>query len=280
MNITRNIEKVLLTDSERDLIVRGWGNDIIDNVECSKIDYNSDGYIVEGYTAEPKDKSKKYPLILWNRGGDFKNGRLDNFLATGILGEIASWGYVAVSSQYRNEDEFGGKEINDVLNVLKIGMHHEKFDGENIGVEGWSRGGMMTYLLLTKLNFFKCAVVAAGLADLKSNFSRNEKLRKKFYAMFKNADEKKIRNEIQKRSAVEFYEEINSGTPLLLIHGSSDETIYYNDSHELYNKLKTTNRAELRLETIESGDHYLRKDRKKVRELRKEWFAKYLKLNS
>ena len=42
----------------------------------------------------------------------------------------------------------------------------------------------------------------------------------------------------------------------------------------------TINRAELRLETIESGDHYLRKDRKKVRELRKEWFAKYLKLNS
>ena len=102
-----------------------------------------------------------------------KKGLLDDFLATGILGEISSSGYVVVASQYRDDDEFGGKEINDVLNLLKLGMSVESFDGENIGVEGWSQGGMMTYQLLTKINFLKCAIIVAGLADLESNFQRN-----------------------------------------------------------------------------------------------------------
>lgn len=280
MNIIRKIESVQLSYTDMLLVENGCGRKPIDEVNYSLIEYNSDGYIVNGYIAEPKDASLKYPLVLWNRGGDNKRGRLDNFLAALMLGEIASWGYVVVASQYRNEEEFGGKEINDIMNILKIGMEHPLFDGENVGVEGWSRGGMMTYQLLTKINFFKCATVIAGLADLKSNFERNYKLKDMFYALFRNADENRIRQEINKRSAVKFYRDISPDVPLMLIHGTNDESISYDDSENLYHKLSSIDRAEVTLIPIEFGDHYLRRHRKIASKLRKEWLDKYLKLNS
>lgn len=279
MNLIKETKEIILNESERKLAIKGWGNDIVENVSVKRIIYNSDGYDVEGFIAEPKDKSKTYPLIIWNRGGDEKNGRLDSFLAAGILGEISSWGYIAAATQYRSSDEFGGKEINDILNLLKLGMQHESFDGENIGVEGWSRGGMMTYQLLTKINFLKCAIVVAGLADLESNFKHNEKLKNKFYTVFSDKDKDKIKEEIVKRSAVEFYFEINPAIPLLLIHGTSDNKVLYDDSKNMYDKLSAIERAEIRLHTIEKGDHYLRKERKEVQKIRREWFNKYLKLN-
>ncbi|MFA7362134.1 MAG: prolyl oligopeptidase family serine peptidase, partial [Candidatus Kapaibacterium sp.] len=176
--------------------------------------------------------------------------------------------------------EFGGRDINDVLNILKIGMSIPAFDGENVGVEGWSRGGMMTYQLLTKLNFLKCAIVVAGLADLRGNFKRYNWLKDKFYGMFEGADEKKINEEIEKRSAVEFYKKIHTEVPLLLIHGNADNKISYEDSVSMYKKLSEFKRAELKLETIENGDHYLRKNRSEVRKLRRSWFNKYLQLNN
>ena len=280
MSALKEIKQVNISESEKTLIEKGWSADVANNVIISRVLYNSEGYLVDGYIAEPKSsETKRYPLILWNRGGDEKNGRLDDFLASGILGEIASWGYLVVASQYRQKDEFGGRDIGDILNILKIGMKMPAFDGENIGVEGWSRGGMMTYQLLTKLSFLKCAIVVAGLADLRSNFEKNSKLKDKFYGLFKGADEKKILEEIGKRSAVDFFESIRPEVPLLMIHGTADDKVSYQDSVQMYKKLSEYIRAELRLETIENGDHYLRKERNTVRKLRRDWFYKYLKLN-
>ena len=59
------------------------GNETLENVTLSRILYTSEGFDVEGYICKPKDVSVKYPLILWNRGGDENNGKLDNFLCHG-----------------------------------------------------------------------------------------------------------------------------------------------------------------------------------------------------
>ncbi len=279
MVLWKDNKVVVLNSDEKSLIKSGWGDETLENVTLSKILYTSEGYDVEGYICKPSDFSIKYPLILWNRGGDETNGKLDDFLAWGILGEIASWGYVVIASQFRKNDEFGGKEINDTMNILKIGMLLEEYDGVNIGVEGWSRGGMMTYQLLTKLKFIKCAVIVAGLADLRANFERNIKLKKKFNLLFPNALEDRIEEEIKKRSAVDFHKDIDKDTPIMLIHGTSDSKVLYEDSVKMYMRLVGESRAEIVFETIENGDHYLSKNRKEVQTLRKQWFDKYLKFN-
>mgnify|MGYP000852405386 FL=1 len=280
LRIIKEQAKVILDDNQTNFIRKGWGDAVIDGVDVYSILYHSDGYLIEGYLAKPNKINERLPLIVWNRGGDEKDGRLDDFLASGILGEIASWGYIVISSQYRNTDEFGGAELNDVVNVLKAGMEIEEYDGENTGVEGWSRGGMITYLLLTRVKFLKCAISVAGLANLRRNFELNAKLKNKFYAKFSKYSPDMIAREMDLRSAVNFYGSMNVTTPLLMIHGTGDDKVTYKDSADLYRLLKPIYQADIDVKLFENGDHYLRTYRKEVSEMRRNWFDKYLKLNN
>jgi dipeptidyl aminopeptidase/acylaminoacyl peptidase len=274
MPLLRSTKIISLSESEKVLVKNGWGENVLNTVKLQKLTYSSDGYVVDGFAAFPDNKNLKYPLIIWNRGGDEKSGKLDDFLAWGILGELASWGYIALASQYREKDQFGGEELNDILNILKIGMQFPEFDGENVGVEGWSRGGMMTYQMLTKLNFLKCAVIVAGLSNIQRNMDLNDKLNQKVNLL---KSERKLEDYVSERSAVNFYEKINIDIPLVLIHGTQDKKVSYQDSAEIYELLKKRGNENIELILVNGGDHYLRKDRKYVSELRKQWFDKYLK---
>lgn len=257
------------------MVKNGWGDAVLSTVELQKLSYSSDGYIVEGYAAFPVNRNVKYPLIIWNRGGDDMSGKLDDFLAWGILGEIASWGYIVLASQYRDKDQFGGEELNDILNIMKIGMQFEEFDGENVGVEGWSRGGMMTYQMLTRINFLKCAVIVAGLSNIQRNIGKNENLNKKVNLL---KSDRKVEEYAAERSAVNFSDKISMDIPLILIHGTHDKKVSHEDSEEMYELLKQRGKSNVELILINGGDHYLRKDRKYVTEIRKSIFDKYLKL--
>lgn len=70
------------------------------------------------------------------------------------MGKMASWGYVVVASQYRGNDggegieQFGGDDVNDVLNLIPVLNQLPKADTSRVGIEGGSRGGMMTYLAM------------------------------------------------------------------------------------------------------------------------------------
>jgi len=280
LRIIKEQSKVILDDNQTRFIRKGWGDAVVDGVDINAILYHSDGYLIDGYLAKPKKINERLPLIVWNRGGDEKDGRLDDFLAYGILGEIASWGYIVISSQYRQKDEFGGAEVNDVVNVLKAGMELEEFDGENTGVEGWSRGGMITYLLLTRVKFLKCAISVAGLANLRRNFELNVKLKDKFFSKFSKYSPDMIAREMDSRSAVNFYGSMNVTTPLLMIHGTGDDKVTYKDSADLYRLLKPIYQADIEVKLFENGDHYLRTYRKEVSEMRRNWFDKFLKLNN
>ncbi|MBI5403621.1 MAG: prolyl oligopeptidase family serine peptidase [Ignavibacteriae bacterium] len=260
------------------LIEKGWGKSVSDYTDNFKFRYDSEGFMIDGYISCPKNIDGKLPVIIWNRGGNDKSGRLDDFLASGILGEIASWGYIVFASQYRDKDEFGGRDLNDVLNLIKIAKQYEHSDSERIGMEGWSRGGMMSYLALTKTDEIKTCIIVAGLSDLISNENQNPKLGKVFQKNFGNEDKKKFLEEKVNRSAVCWPEKISKITDILLIHGTSDEKVLSSDSVSLYNKISALNGKEkYALNLIEGGDHYLRKNRKEVSVMRKKWFDERLK---
>ncbi len=268
-------ENIILSDKQNNYIKSGWGQDVADNVKLEKISYISDNQEVEGYIARPKFIKGRIPLIIWNRGGYKESGKLDNFLAFGLLGEIASWGYAVVASQYREKDEFGGAELNDIFNLMNLSADFEFINPNLIGVEGWSRGGLMTYLMLSKTDKVKCASVISGISDLKRN-SKNANIVEILNSIFIDLSDEEIASEINKRSAITFTEEIYKKTSIMLIHGDKDERISYLDSVDMYNKLSGNNEADYELKIIQNGDHFLKSSKKYVSNLRKNWFAKYL----
>ena len=169
------------------MALSGWGNEAIEKSVVEKISYLSDGLKVKGYLAYPAGQtSKKYPCVIWNRGGYKNNGAIDHFTARGIFGQIASWGYVVFASQYRGNvggegtEEMGGADINDILNLKPLADELEFADASGWGMIGWSRGGMMTFLALLKDPAFKCAVVNGAISDMKGYASSSESLKNYF----------------------------------------------------------------------------------------------------
>ncbi|MEO6693940.1 MAG: prolyl oligopeptidase family serine peptidase [Ignavibacteria bacterium] len=269
-------ETVSLSEIQKKMVSSGWGREVLENTEVKKIIYESDGVNVNGYMAHPKINSQKLPLIIWNRGGHLKDGIIDDFLAKGIFGEIASWGYVVLASNYRDEDEFGGKDINDVIKLFAIADEIDFCDPLRIGMEGWSRGGMMTYQVLRKTDKIKCAVIISGLADLLRSEENRSDLVEVYKKLFGSHNVEEFKKRKEDRSAICFANEIDRSANILLIHGKEDKKISYKDSEDMYFKLKKNN-VNSELELIEGGDHYLRKQRKEVATLRRNWFEKYLK---
>lgn len=265
-----------LSETQSKLILSGWGSNVLNETTLKKIIYKSDEKEVDGYFAYPSEINGKLPLIIWNRGGNRKEGSIDDFLAKGIFGEIASWGYVVLASNYREEDEFGGKDINDVLNLISLSKDISFCDTTKIGMEGWSRGGMMTYKVLSLSAEIKCAVIISGLADLFRSEKNRSDLSKVYLKLFGTDNEMEFENRKKERSAVYFAEKINKNTEILLIHGTNDNKISFQDSVDMNNKLKSAG-VHIELKLIDDGDHYLRKNRKEVTEIRKKWFDSKLK---
>lgn len=268
-------KEIELSEPQKKMIESGWGKKVLDDVVVKKITYDSEGLEIEGYLAHPLNIENTYPLIIWNRGGNFKDGRIDEFLARGIFGEIASWGYVVLASQYRDDDEFGGRDVNDVMNLFPVADGLNYCDAGNAGMEGWSRGGMMTYLILSRTERLKCAVIISGLADLLRSEERRSDLSKVYKKIFGTEPEEMMEN-LKERSAVNFPEKIDKNIHLLLIHGTADTQVSHEDSVEMCGLLKKEG-VDCELKLFEDGDHYLKRNRKETAELRKMWFDRFLK---
>jgi len=80
-----------------------------DNIDFYQITYLSDGLKVTGVMAIP-EKAGKYPCVIVNRGGNRESGAWHDFTVMRFFGEVASWGYVVVGSQYRGNAGSEGKE--------------------------------------------------------------------------------------------------------------------------------------------------------------------------
>lgn len=254
------------------------------HVVVEEITYESDGNKVKGYLAYPKNKGK-YPGIIYNRGGNLDFGSLNIYKATFILAKVASWGYVVVGSQYRGNmggvggrDEFGGAEVNDVLNLVPFLENMPRVDISELGLYGWSRGGMMTYLSLKKSNRFKAAVVGGGLSDLRMTMATRTDTFETVYVDLIPGYLKHKEKSLDERSAIKFVDEICKTTPILMLHGTSDWRVVPQMALDLsaaFIKAKVPHRLVL----FEGGDHGLNEFDDGVDEMAKKWFDKYLKEN-
>lgn len=275
-------QEIKLSSIQEKMISSGWGAETLENTLVEKITYLSGGLKINGYLAYPKDQSKQYPCIIWCRGGFGNAGAIDEFNAKGIFGQIASWGYVVLASQYRGnagsegEDEFGGSDVDDILNLIPLADELKFANTAKWGIEGWSRGGLMTYLTLTRTGIFKAAVVIGAIGELRNNSGENNFMQHLIERMKLNYTDVDFQNEFEKRSILNFPGKLCRTTPLLLLHGTNDNRVSPEDSIRLAGKLQELNHPH-KLVLLEGGDHFLKTHRDEAAELRREWFAKYLK---
>ena len=247
--------------------------------ECHRFTYISDGLKVVGYMWKPQHvEGAKLPLVIFNRGGNRERSKLTPWMAHGFY-DFVSAGFVVLASQYRGVDggegkeEYGGADVNDVMNLLPLAESLRFVDMKNIFMFGHSRGGMMTFLALKAGAPVRAAAVSSGVANVVGNATDHPELVTNVYKQLIPEFETRGEAALRERSAVEWPERIDA--PLLLIHGAADEQVSAARTLELAQKLQALGKTyEL---TIYAGDDHSLSRNAKERDRRVvEWFKRHL----
>ena len=244
------------------------------NLNYSEIVYKSDSLDVKGFLIEPKAKGN-YPVVIFNRGGnrDFNELTLKMlFFSTAVL---ANEGYIILASNYRIQDEFGGKDLNDVLNLIHVADQLENADTSKIGMFGWSRGGMMSYLALKNSNRIKTAVIGNGVTDLFSAIEKRPELEQTVISECIPNYWQNKEIELEKRSALFWADSLNKKSSLLLLCGSLDAQVDYQQSVKMAAKLDAISYPN-QLKVYETN-HSFQGKRDELNEELISWFNAHLK---
>ncbi len=241
-----------------------------------RITYSSCGHNVVGFIVEPKRGRLPLPCIIWNRGGSRDFGAIQHHQLFGRMAHLASLGYIVIASQYSGNggssgvDQMGGEDIHDVLNLQQILRGYKRADANRIGMYGWSRGGMMAYLALSKVKWIKAAVVGGAPTDqIRAAIFRRgwEKHQKEMYGG--------SRRENIKRSVLYWSDKLYKKAPILIMHGTADWRVNPLDSIRLAEQLYK-NKVPFRLIMFEGAEHGLAEFEDEADRLTEQWFAKYL----
>ncbi|WP_330442814.1 alpha/beta hydrolase family protein [Flavobacterium sp. C4GT6] len=252
-----------------------------DSIEVYSITYASDSLKVNGYLVQPKTQGP-HPVIIFNRGGNRDFGELILPYAYRFLGSLAKEGYVVIASQYRGNggsegaEEFGGSDVDDVVNLIDVLAEIKEADTARIGLYGWSRGGMMTLRALTETNKIKAAVVGGALSDMRAGLERPE-MEKVYSELIPNyVDNKEA--ELTKRSAIEWVDKLPTTVPLLILHGNADWRVKCEQSLKLAIEFEKY-RIPYRLVVFEGSDHGINENKNEVNKMVLSWFDRFLKNN-
>jgi dipeptidyl aminopeptidase/acylaminoacyl peptidase len=254
--------------------------EILQDVAVSAITYSSDGLKVKGYLAVPR-KGERMPAVIFNRGGNRAFGEITDEQAILRLGGLARAGYVVAASQYRGnaggegKEEFGGADVDDVLNLIPLLESMPQVDPGRIGMMGWSRGGMMTYLALTRTDRIRAAIVGSGVSDLPDMLARRPEMEDVFEALVPDYREKKD-EALAARSAVRFADKLSKQTPILILAGTADWRVDPRQALDMGAALLAAKHP-FRLVMFEGGEHSLSEFRPEVDRLVRDWLDRYVR---
>ncbi|GHE97311.1 alpha/beta hydrolase family protein [Thalassotalea profundi] len=218
-------------------------NRYLETLHCSNFTYEVDGKEVRGYYAHPKNVSGDLPVLIYNRGG---NG---NFSAVSFISQMknifpfASEGFVVIGTQYsgvaggskERTDEFGGKDVDDVISLLELLPFIAPADEARVGMYGASRGGMQSFLVLRALaetKKIKAIATIAAPTNLITNLKERPEMEEVYSKRIPNYALASVK-QLKERSVVYWVDDLPKDVPVLLIHGAKDEKVSVRNATDL-----------------------------------------------
>lgn len=208
---------------------------------------NSKGDTLNGWMLKPTDfdPAKKYPVLFCNYGGPGSQQVANRFGAVSFWHQmLAQRGYIVVSvdntgTGFRGEEfkkktylQLGKLEIEDQIDAAKYLAKMPFVDGKNIGHWGWSYGGFMSSLAITKgADVFSAAVAVAPVTSWRyydniytERYMRTPQENKQGY---------------DDNAPINFVDKIKG--KYLLIHGTADDNVHFQNSVQMITALVKAN---------------------------------------
>jgi len=193
------------------------------------------------------DITKKYPLFMYVYGGPGHNTVTNNYSFSDLnwFQMLAQQGYIVVSvdnrgTGFRGEEfkkctykELGKLETEDQIAAAKYFGNQSYIDKNRIGIFGWSYGGYMSTLCMTKgADYFKAGIAVAPVTNWRyydniytERFMRTPQENSSGY------DENSPINHVKKLKG-----------KYLLIHGTGDDNVHVQNSMDLITALVNANK--------------------------------------
>ncbi len=208
---------------------------------------NSKGDTLNGWMLKPAgfDPSRKYPVLFCNYGGPGSQQVANRF------GAVSSWhqllaqkGFIVVSvdntgTGFRGEEfkkktylQLGKFEIEDQIDAAKYLGTMPFVDKNNIGHWGWSYGGFMSSLAITKGNeLFSAAVAVAPV----TNWRYYDNIYTERYMRTPQENAKGYDD----NSPINFTDRIKG--KYLIIHGTADDNVHFQNATQMITALVKSN---------------------------------------
>jgi len=201
---------------------------------------NEAGVKLEAWMIKPKNfnSTKKYPLFMYLYGGPGSQEVDNNF--DGINGSwfqlLAQKGYIVLcvdgrgtgfrGSEFKKQTykDLGNLEIQDQIAVAKYMQAQTYIDGNRIGMFGWSYGGYMTLLAMTKgADIFKVGISVAPV----TNWRYYDTIYTERFLQTPQENPKGY----DENSPINFANKLKG--KLLMIHGTGDDNVHFQNSLEM-----------------------------------------------
>ncbi|MEO8405837.1 MAG: S9 family peptidase [Chitinophagaceae bacterium] len=208
---------------------------------------NSKGDTLNGWMLKPAnfDPSKKYPVLFCNYGGPGSQQVSNKFGAVSFWHQmLAEKGFIVVSvdntgTGFRGEEfkkktylQLGKFEIEDQIDAAKYIGNMPFVDKNNIGHWGWSYGGFMSSLAITKgADVFSAAVAVAPVTSWR--YYDNIYTERYMRTPQENPDG------YDKNSPINFTDKIKG--KYLIIHGTGDDNVHFQNSVQMIKALVKSN---------------------------------------
>jgi len=206
-----------------------------------------DGSEIDGILTIPGDSSqmKPYPTLVLIHGGPYDRVSISFGMPFGYFKwapYFVAAGYAVLCPNYRGGSSRGDKyagathhklgtlDYSDIIALTQAGIKQGIFDEKRVGVGGWSQGGFLSYLAVTRPETFqfKAAVCGAGVTDWDMmTMSSDVPIIEARLAGIPSweTDSKDVR--MRNASPLWHMKGVDDKmrTPLLLLHGEEDERV-------------------------------------------------------
>lgn len=240
-----NLIRELVNNKTLDSKIESTG---INKPEFIKIK-NSEGTDLNGYVIKPVgfDPSKKYPVFMYVYGGPGSQEVMDQWQGNNYMWfqMLAQKGYMIACVDNRGTgargrdfrtctyEKLGKLEVDDQIDAANYFASLPYVDKDRIGIFGWSYGGYMTSLCITRgANVFKTAIAVAPV----SNWKYYDSIYTERYMGTKESNP----NGYDDNAPTAFTDKLKGN--FLLVHGTADDNVHWQNSAELINALVKSNK--------------------------------------
>jgi dipeptidyl-peptidase-4 len=187
------------------------------------------------------DKAKKYPVIVYVYGGPGHQVVVRSMRSWLLPQWLADQGFIVVSIDNRGTpnrgrdferavyQKFGSVPLDDqVAGLQALGKKYPELDMDRVGIYGWSFGGYMSALaVLKRPDVYKAAVAGAPVTDWEDYDTHYTE---RYLGLPQDNP-----NAYKEASLLTYA--ANLKRPLLLIHGTADDNVYFRHSLRLADAL-------------------------------------------